>query len=161
MKPKNKDRLAWIQGRPLHTLVLATYPILALLAVNFSEVSLSAAVRPLAFSILASVILILMFQWFVQDWKRAALISSVILILFYSYGHLYILMKGIDLNGFYLFRHRTLIPILVIAGLLILWWLLRASNRVSLATSVLNASCLYLLFLSCKLSGSNFKFFDP
>ncbi|MDQ3004221.1 MAG: hypothetical protein M3R47_02370 [Chloroflexota bacterium] len=148
MKPKNKDRLAWIQGRPLHTLVLATYPILALLEANLSEVSLSAAARPLAFSILAAVILLLICQWFVQDWKRAALISSVILILFYSYGHIYLLMKGINLNGFYLFRHRTLIPILTGAGLLVLWWLLRASNRVSLATSVLNASCLYLLFLS-------------
>src|SRR5687768_18618120 len=111
MKPKNNDRFAWIRGLPLHPFVLAAYPILALLAANFSEVSLSAAARPLAFSILASVILILVFQGFVQDWKRAALISSVILILFYAYGHIYILMKGINLNGFYLFRHRTLIPI--------------------------------------------------
>src|SRR5687767_10278597 len=149
MKPKSNDRFVWIRGRPLHPLVLATYPILALLAANLSEVSLSAATRPLAFSILVAVILILVFQWFVQDWKRAALISSVILILFYSYGHLYILMKGINLNGFYLFRHRTLIPIMAGAGLLILWWLLRTPSRVSLATSVLNAACLYLLVLSC------------
>ena len=149
MKPKSNDRFAWIRVHPLHPLVLATYPILALLAANLSEVSLSAATRPLAFSILVAVILILVFQWFVQDWKQAALISSVILILFFSYGHIYILMKGINLNGFYLFRHRTLIPILAGAGLLILWWLLRTPNRVSLATSFLNASCLYLLFLSC------------
>lgn len=149
MKPKNSDRFAWIWGRPLHPLVLAIYPILALLAANFSEVSLSAAARPLVFSIVAAVILILVFQWFVQDWKRAALISSVILILFYSYGHIYILMKGINPNGFYLFRHRTLIPILAGAGVLLLWWLMRVPHRVSLATSFLNAACLYLLFISC------------
>lgn len=149
MKPMTSNRFAWIRGRPLHSLALAIYPILALLAANFSEVSLSAAARPLAFSILASAILILVCQWFVQDWKRAALISSVILILFYSYGHIYILMKGINLNGFYLFRHRTLIPILAGAGVLLLWWLMRVLNRVSLATSFLNAACLYLLFISC------------
>ena len=148
MKPKSNDRFAWIRIHPLHPLVLATYPILALLAANLSEVSLSAAARPLAFSIVVSIILNLVFQWFVHDWTRAALISSVILILFFSYGHIYILMKGTNLNGFYLFRHRTLVPILGGAGLFMLWWLLRAPNRVSLATSFLNAACLYLLFLS-------------
>ena len=148
MKPKNNDRFAWIRGLPLHPPVLAIYPILALLAANFSEVSLSAAVRPLALSMVAAVILILVFQGLVQDWKRAALISSVVLILFFSYGHIYILMKGINLNGFYLFRHRTLIPIMAGAGVLLLWWLMRVPNRVSLATSFLNGACLYLLFIS-------------
>ncbi len=148
MKSKNNLKVSWIRSHPLHPLIFASFPILALLVSNLSEVSLSVAVRSLVVSLVAAALLMLILQLLIQDWERAALISSAILILFYSYGHGYILLKGINLHGVYLFRHRTLIPILAGGGLFILWWVLRAPTRVSTATSVLNAACLYLIILS-------------
>jgi hypothetical protein len=145
---KNSDRMSFLQNNPLHTIVFAAYPILALLVSNLSEVSLATAVRPMVLSLIAGIILFLILRLILRDGRRAALISSAVLILFYSYGHIYILLKGVNLQGVYLFRHRTLIPILVGGVFLLVWWILRETNRISVATSFLNASCLYLLILS-------------
>lgn len=134
-----------MRRRPLHPLIFASYPILALLASNLSEVGSSAATRSLAVSLIAATILVLIFQLILRDWKRAALISTIILILFYSYGHVYILLKGININELYLFRHRTLIPIWLGLGVFSIWRILRKSVDPLAVTYILNVVGLFLL----------------
>ena len=145
MKPKNNDRLSWIQRYPLHPFIFAVYPILALLVFNLSEVSFSAGYRSLFVSLIAAAFLVLIFRLILHDWRRAALISTLILILFYSYGHVYILLKGINANGLYLFRHRTLIPIWMGLGFFPIWQTFRKSIDVSAVTYILNVVGLFLL----------------
>ena len=145
MKPKNNDRLSWIKRYPLHPFIFAVYPILALLVFNLSEVSFSAGYRSLFVSLIAAAFLVLIFRLILHDWRRAALISTLILILFYSYGHVYILLKGININGLYLFRHRTLIPIWVGSGFFPVWQILRKSIDLSAVTYILNVVGLFLL----------------
>jgi len=145
MKPKNNDRLSWIQRYPLHPFIFAVYPILALLVFNLSEVSFSAGYRSLFVSLIAAAFLVLIFRLILHDWRRAALISTLILILFYSYGHVYILLKGINVNGLYLFRHRTLIPIWMGLGFFPIWQTFRKSIDVSAVTYILNVVGLFLL----------------
>jgi hypothetical protein len=82
-----------------------------------------------------------------RDWRRAALISTIILVLFFSYGHIYILLKGVHINGFYLFRHRTLIPIWFGFAALMVWWASRASRNITSAIYTLNVIGLFLLIL--------------
>ena len=136
-----------LQSLPFHPFLFAIYPILALLAINIYEVNPSSGWRPLLLSVLFAVLLLLVFYLIFRDWKRAALFATVILILFYSYGHVYILLKGVNLGGFYLFRHRTLIPLwLVLAGLLI-WWVSRRSFRAETGTYALNLVSIFLLIL--------------
>jgi hypothetical protein len=145
---KNSRPLSFIRNYPFHPVIFAAYPILALLVSNLTEVSLSTVVRPLILSLIASAILLLVLYLILRDSRKAALITSAILILFYSYGHAYILLKGINWQGIYLFRHRTLIPIMIGGFFLLFWWILRGTNRISTATAFLNAACLYLLVLS-------------
>lgn len=145
---KNSGWLSRLRNYPLHTLIFAAYPILALLVSNLTEVSLSTAARPLILSFLATIVVFLVLKLMVRDDKKAALITSAILILFYSYGHIYILLKGVDFQGIYLFRHRTLIPIMVGGSSFLFWRILRESNRISTATLFLNAAGLYLLVFS-------------
>jgi hypothetical protein len=68
-------------------------------------------------------------------------------ILFFAYGHVYILLKGVNVNGFYLFRHRTLIPIWFGLAALLIWWASRKSQTVASATYILNVIGLFLLIL--------------
>src|SRR5918996_1499607 len=88
---------SWMQGFPLHPFVFAIYPILALLAFNISQVGFSSGLRPLLCSVFVAGFLTLAFYAIFRDWKRAALISTILLLLFYSYGHVYLLLKGIKL----------------------------------------------------------------
>ncbi len=83
----------------------------------------------------------------VRDWKRAALLSTIILILFYSYGHVYILLKGVNIAGFHLFRHRTLVPLWTVLGLFLVWRVSRKSFRSETATYALQLVGLFLLIL--------------
>jgi len=136
-----------LQRVPLYPFLFAIYPILALLAFNISEVDYSSGGRPLILSILATGILILIFYLIYRDWKRTALISTIILILFFSYGHIYILLKGVEVGGFYLFRHRTLAPIWIILTVMAIWWTSRKSLNTTPITHTLNIVGLFLLIL--------------
>jgi hypothetical protein len=147
MKPGMNNHASWLQRLPLHPFLFAIYPILALLAFNISEVDFSSGFRPLALSVLLAGLFILVFYAFYRDWKRTALISTIILILFFSYGHIYILLKGVAVGGFYLFRHRTLVPIWIVLAVLGIWWASRRSTNSTSATYTLNIVGLFLLIL--------------
>ncbi len=147
MSFRTGKKLSCLQRFPLHSFLFAIYPILALLAFNISEVDFSAGLRSLVFSVLVAGFLFLLFYLFYRDWRRTALISTIILILFFSYGHVYILLKGINVNGFYLFRHRTLIPIWFVLATLMIWWASRKSVNITSITYTLNIIGLFLLIL--------------
>src|SRR5215216_1589798 len=147
MNLKTSSKLHWLQHFPLHPFLFALYPILALLAFNISELDLSSGFRPILVSLAVFGLLAFILRLVHRDWRRAAFSLTVVLILFYSYGHIYILLKGVDVDGFYLFRHRTLIPIWIGGGFLILWQVWRRPINVETATYLLNVIGLFLLIL--------------
>lgn len=140
-------KLSWMERFPLHPFLFAIYPILALLAFNISEVDFSSGLRPMVLSILVAGLLLLILYLIYRDWRRTGLVSTIILILFFSYGHAYLLLKGVEVGGFYLFRHRTLVPIWIILAILAIWWASRPSMNVSPVTYTLNIVGLFLLIL--------------
>jgi hypothetical protein len=137
----------WLDAFPLHPLCFAVYPVLALLAFNRAEVDISSGLRPLLLSLLLAGLLLLISHGILHDWRRAALVATILLILFFSYGHAYIALKGINIEGFYLFRHRTLIPIWLGLSLLLVWWASRRLQNLSPVTYALNLIGLFLLIL--------------
>ena len=147
MNSKISSKPHRLQHLPLHPFLFAIYPILALLAVNISEVDLLSGFRPVAVALIVVGSLAFIFRLVHGDWRRAALSLTFVLILFYSYGHVYMLLKGATLDGFYLFRHRTLVPIWVGGGILILWQVWRKPINLATATYMLNVVGLFLLIL--------------
>ena len=121
------------------------YPILALLAINIAEVELSSALRPILLSLFVAAILLPLLYLIYRDWRRAGLVVTILLILFYSYGHIYILLKGVQIDGFYLFRHRTLIPVWILLGAVLVWWASRKLRDPASPTYTLNLIAIFLL----------------
>ena len=74
---------------PWYFLTFAAYPVLALLSLNISQVRYTAGIRPLAISVVAATVLFLLFRLVYRDWHRVAFAVSAVLILFYTYGHVY------------------------------------------------------------------------
>jgi hypothetical protein len=141
------SKQSWLRTIPFHPFFFAAYPILALLAFNVSETYLSAGLRPLILSLLVAGILYLILHKIYQDWMRAALVSSIVLIAFYSYGHIYNLLTGIDAVGA-LFQPYILIPLWLVATALLIGWVSRKPRQLSTATYILNVMGLTLLLLS-------------
>ena len=97
-------------SHPFYPLLFAVYPIFAFLSINIREVPVNTAFRPLGISILGGVIIFFLLRLLFRDWSKAAFLCLLILIVFYSYGHIYQLLKNILISGVNLGRHRILVP---------------------------------------------------
>lgn len=123
----------------VHPLLFAVYPVLALLAHNISQVPLTEAVRSLIIVVLGSGILLLWLRYALKNWYKAGLITSALVLWFFSYAHIYNLLKASDLNLISAIgRHRYLLPISVtfLAG--VSWWVIRQWTGQTQLTNFLN-----------------------
>jgi len=127
--------------------MFGVYPILYQMAVNISEISINHVYRPLVVSLFVVVLLLLIFRFIYRDWTKAALVATILLILFYSYGHVYIALKGITLGGMFPFRHRTLAPVWAAAACFAIWQMFGKKGNLAALTSMCNAAGLFLLIV--------------
>ena len=77
----------------LHPFFLAAYPVLFLLSYNIDQISFSQVFRPLIIVLVFAAILVLIFGLAAKDWQQGGLSASLILALFFSYGHVYRLLE--------------------------------------------------------------------
>jgi hypothetical protein len=132
---------------PLYPFLLATYFVLALLASNLTEVPLDASVRPII------IVLILTGMVYAASWfttrqtQQAASLTAFVLLLFFSYGHVYQLLKDTPVLGINLGHHTVLAlgyAVLFVGGLL----RLRKIKVAAQATGILNLVTAGLLAFS-------------
>lgn len=118
----------WWNRALLYPLLLSAYPTLALLGHNVSQVRLSVAVRPLVISVLVMLAALAVCRLLFHDWAKAAAVSSLGFLLFFTYGHVYTTVEQVNATGLLIGRHRFLAPLWV--GLFVLgaWRLMRAKD---------------------------------
>jgi len=139
MKP---DRLQF----PFHPLLIASYPVLALIAVNLGEVLLAAGLRLWIGCLVFGALVVLAFWIVMRRWQPAALAATIVILLALSYGHLYGILEHIRIGGVLVGRHRYLIPLSVlicIGGIL----LSRRRQSLPTLTSFFNAVAIILIIL--------------
>jgi hypothetical protein len=134
-----------IQSVPLYPLLLVAYPVLALVGSNINEVEPSVLWRPLIVLVLIALILLVIFQLVSRDWQRAAVALSILIFLFFTYGHVYLYLKKIEIGGFILGRHRQMVPAWVGMGILGIWWAVRKLRNPQSVTPILNLVSIFLL----------------
>ena len=75
---------------PWHTLLLGAYPVLFLFAQNMAdEVTLDPIWVPLAICVAGAAVLLLAAYAIRRDWARAGLMTSAVLALFFTFGHVW------------------------------------------------------------------------
>ena len=94
----------------LHPFLFSLFPILALLTHNLAQVKPVVGLRSMLISLLLTAVLLVGLRIILRDWYRAAIACSFLLLLFFSYGHLYDSLKTVQLGAFLLGRHRLLAP---------------------------------------------------
>ena len=138
---KNKLSLGNI---PFHPFLLVFYFVLSLLGLNISQLFPQEAIRAVLFVFaFASMILIIMRLVF-KDWQRGALAASLLLVLFFTYGHVYnFLENAIPALG----RHRLLLPFWVLLAVMGLWLIAeRIKNPIPITRAVNIAALVALIF---------------
>lgn len=112
--PSLTDRLG---GTPFHPLGLAAFGVLSLYAYNLAETAATEIGRALATTILVCVLLLAALRGLLRRWDRAAIVASILVLLWFSYGHLYAALEGQTIAGWVFGRHRYLLPgLTVLAG---------------------------------------------
>ncbi len=121
-------------NKPITPFLFAIFPILILLGNNIDQVVFSIALRSLIISTLITGVVFLLFRWVFQQWSQAAIITSICLFLFYSYGHAYRWINNLGGVGGFVGRHRFMLPLWL--GLLAAGWLYSRSKQDELRTIV-------------------------
>ncbi len=121
----------------LHPFLLAAYPILALLAHNVGWSPPVDAARALIVSLAGAALAFVLLRLVLRDPLRAGLLTSLGLLLFFSYGHLYGFLKASGL-GATIGRHRYLAPAFALTFLVVSWFILRRLREARPLTSALN-----------------------
>ena len=84
--------------RPFYLLFLGLFPVLSLLGINIAVTAPGDAVRAGVISIMVAGCALLAAYPVYRDWHRAALGAGILLVLFFSYGHVYNLLKPVSLR---------------------------------------------------------------
>jgi len=118
-----------------HPFLWAIYPPLALLGLNIDQIAPRMAVRTVLISILGTAITLVVMRLVLRSWHKAAVMTSVMVIAFYTYGHVYALVEDKQVFGILLGRHRFLagIYLVLLAVILVAVWKsrdLRLANQV-------------------------------
>jgi hypothetical protein len=125
----------------LHPFFLAAYSVLFLLSYNIDQISYTQAFRPLLIVLASAAILMLILGLAAKDWQQGGLSASLILVLFFSYGHVYrMLEKYFPSLASHIFLGVIWLGILLLG--LFLKWKIRDVNAL---TRVLNLISFVLL----------------
>ena len=106
----------------LYPFLFASYPVLALWNYNIIYVDTVSIVRPLILSILFTGIIWVALRMIARDWNKAGIITTIAVVLFFSYGHVFLQTEKIFGETM---RHRYLTiifgSILITLGGLVIW----------------------------------------
>jgi hypothetical protein len=103
--------MRYVRHFPISTLLFSIFPVLSLLSYNIDQIRWTETIRSFVIASLGSVILVLIYKLILKDWNTATLVGSFSVLLFFSYGHVYGLLKQVSLFNFLIGRHRYLIPL--------------------------------------------------
>ena len=110
----------------IHPYLFAVFPVLALFSVNAGEFEEELVIRALLLTILAAGVFHLTARLFLGDWILSSILTTSLLLFFFSYGHIYEFMKNWYIGDWVIGRHRLLLPAL---SVLLVLFLLRLFRR--------------------------------
>ncbi len=130
---------------PAHPFLIALFPVLSLLAANIQEIPISQSSRSLLVVLVGTAALLAVMWLLLRDGLKAAALCSLLLVLFFSYGQLYTVLKTATLGNFIVGRHRYLVPLFGLIAGLGAWLILSRKGDLHAASRTLNIVGVILL----------------
>lgn len=122
----------------LHPFLFSILPVVSLINTNIQMITVGYAVRP-ALIILMLALFLLFALWFVlKNWYLAGLIESILVILFFSYGHIYQTLNLNEISIHPMTSHIVLFLSSLLMGVILVWIIIRIQSVASSITAVFN-----------------------
>ncbi|MGM0366726.1 MAG: hypothetical protein ACQEP5_09360 [Actinomycetota bacterium] len=134
---------------PAHPFLFGLFPVLFLYSQNMGQLNFSEILLPSGMVIIFSAAaLALLWLIFKKDLNKSAIVTSLFLILFFSYGHIYNLAEGRQVFSLVAGRHRYLVLLWAVLFIIGLIYTIKARIDLSSLTRFLNIIAICLLMVS-------------
>lgn len=135
----------------IYPFLFAIYPILALVAYNIIYIDPGSVVRSLVIAIFFTGVIWVLLKLIFKDWDKAGMVTVWILILFFSYGHVYIQLQSFLGEAV---RHRVLTGIYFVLLILGAWLVLvKLKNPAALQSALITVGFVLVAFSIIQLTG--------
>lgn len=148
IKLKKKSKIPFI----VHPVIFSVYPIILLFNNNIKETFIGNVYRPMFLSLLFSGLFFVLLNYFLKNLVKSGIITSVSLLVFYSYGHLYNFLEDFELFGYRIFSHYVLFPLLLIISYFIINCILKA-KKIDKINLIFNIVSILIFFIALVQSG--------
>jgi hypothetical protein len=129
---------------PIYAVLIGCVAPMILYANNLGEVTLVSLWRPILFSCLLNLLIFGLAYLIFKSIHRAGLVTGLLAVFIYSYGHLYNLVKPLSLLGHQIGRHRFLFPVLLLIFGFVIWRVIVSKSDFGNMTKILNTVILVL-----------------
>jgi hypothetical protein len=134
-------------GWLLPPIFLALYSPISLYAANLGELEFSEITRALLASAILALALTLLLGIIFRNTQKASLLSSIWVVLFFSYGHIYQALKPVAVGSLVLGRHRYLLPACLLLAAGSAWLVHRKAGQSPAVNRLLTAFAVVALIL--------------
>ncbi len=133
----------------LHPVLFAAFPVLYLYAHNIQEgVSGSDLLRSLVVVIGGTAVLFAFAFLLLRDQRKAGLAASALVLVFFSYGHVYNALAGTRIAGVLVGRHKIIGPLWVVLAVAVVIAAIRTKKRLFELTTILNVVAAGLVLIN-------------
>lgn len=130
---------------PVHPILFAIFPSLALFARNFSELTLNQLTLPLTSSFILGIVVFALISFFTREINKVAALTSVLVFLIFSYGHFIYAVKDIQVFENIANRSYLVFSIVIIFAIFMVLRKIEKSLNLKTLTIILNIISLSII----------------
>ena len=93
----------------IHIFLISLFPVLFIYSQNVYELSVQEIILPVLLILFAAVLLWILVRFIIKNNEKSSFIISLLLVLSFSYGHIYLLVDGFTLGNSDIGRHQYLL----------------------------------------------------
>ena len=122
----------------IHLFLIALFPVLIIYSQNVHEISIQEIILPTSLIFFAAILLWLLVRFIIKNSEKSALIISLLLVLSFSYGHVYLLVDDFTLGNSDIGRHQYLLIPFVISLIVGTYYIVKTKGQLNNASTILS-----------------------
>ena len=122
----------------IHPFLISLLPVLFIYSQNAREMSIQEIILPALSIFFAAVLLWLLVRFIIKNNEKSGLIISLLLVLSFSYGHIFLLVDDFTLENSDIGRHRYLVIPFAISFIVGTYYFVKTKIKLNKVTTIVN-----------------------
>ena len=137
-----------IKSKKIHPFLVGIFPILIIYSQNIGRVEITELFLPVIIIVGLTIGLYYFLKLILKNENKSAIIVTLILIMLFSYGHIYYLLSDVMIDEFDIGQNRYLIPAFGLVLGISIFFIIRARRVFDNATSILNVISIVFIIVA-------------